>query len=51
MHMFVNNNKNNDNNCYYCHLFVLLPWKMLDDWVFNLLEGGNLNEGILYPTA
>jgi hypothetical protein len=30
---------------------VLLPWKMLDDWDFNLLAGGNLNEDILYPNA
>jgi len=28
------------------NLFVLLPWKMLGDWLFNFLAGGNLNEDI-----
>jgi len=30
---------------------VLLPWKVLDDWFFNFLAGGNLNEDILYPNT
>jgi hypothetical protein len=51
IHMFVNNNKNNYNNYYYCYLFVLLPWKRLDDWLFNFLAEGYLNEDSLYPTA
>jgi len=30
---------------------VLLPWKMLGDWLFNFLAEGNLKEDDLHPTA
>jgi hypothetical protein len=48
---FDDDDNNNNCCCCCCYLSVLLPWKMLGDWFFNFLAGGNLKEDILHPTA